>query len=182
MAGNGASCGGFINVFKMAVGIDGFLNGGIALVGYHGLGHKQSGTVDVIPISQLFPNVICQTLGIISPVFLGNTHLAVLDLDAGFQIQQIGAQSGGGRATAALNQIVQLIYQEACFYFFGKGAQIVGKSVQVSCGFCQLTGLQYNQTLTGGQILGIDDMNVGEIFCGKGSALEAGGKTGTKRM
>ena len=50
--------------------------------------------------------------------------------------------------------------------------------LQRGCGFCQFTGLQHHQALTGGQVHGVNDPDIGEIFRGDAGILVAGGEAG----
>ena len=119
MAGNGASGHGFANSLKVTVFGNGVFDSLIGFVRNNGLGDENGAVVDILATVQTLLGIIGQTLGIVAAVLLAYGHFAVLDFNAGLQIQQICAQCGCGGATAAFDQIVQLVNNEGCFHFLG---------------------------------------------------------------
>ena len=176
VAGDGAAGISFIDIVKMAVLCNGCLDGGIALVGYGGLGDKQGAVVQILTTGEAILNIACQALVVLTAILLHNAHLAVTNFNAGLQVQQVCAQSGCGRAAATLDQVIQLVNQEACFHLGGEGLQLLCQGVQVGSGLGQFAGFQNNQTLASGQVTGVDDPDVGVIRCGQTCVLVAGGE------
>ena len=123
MAGDGATGVGFVNIVKMTVLSHSSLNGGVAIVGNNGLGDEQRAVVQIFATGQTLLDIACQALVVLAAILLHNAHLAVTDFDAGLQVQQVCAQSSCGRAAAALNQVIQLVNQEACFHLCGESTE-----------------------------------------------------------
>ena len=180
MAGDGAAGISFVNGFEVAVGIHSVLNCGILIIGNHGLGDKDLGAVNIFPLGDLVLNVGRQGLDESAAVFLANAHLAVADLNAGLQVQQIGTESRGGGAAAALDQVIQLVDQEAGLDLGGKCIQLCLKCIQIRCGLRQTAGLQNNQALTGGQILGVNSTDVVKLLSCKAGILVGGREAGSE--
>ena len=120
-----------MDLLKVTMGVDSFHDGSIVIVGYDSLGYKHRRPVDVFTAFQTFLYIVDQTLCIIAAILLDNGHLAVNDLNTGFQIQQVGTQSSGRGAAAALDQIVQLVHQEAGFHFLGISLQLGSQRIQM---------------------------------------------------
>ena len=180
VAGDGTACGGLIDGFKGLTAGHGIHNGHVAIVGNNGLGDEQGIPEDILPVCQTVLHIGGQTFGVIAPVFLHNTHLAVFDLDAGLQVQQICAQSSCGGAAAALDQIIQLVDEEAGLHLGGERIQFSFQGVQIGGLLSQTAGLQNDQTLTGGQILGVDGTNIVEFFGSEAGILIRRGEAGAQ--
>ena len=162
----------------MAVGRHRIGNCLVTFLGYHGLGDEEGGSFDILPVRQAVLDVGGQALGIVAPVLLHHGHFAVLYLDAGLQVQQVGPQGCGGGAAAALYQVVQLVHQEAGLHTGGKPAQVFRQGIQRLGSLGQLHGLQHHQALAGGEILGVDAADIVKFPGGETGVLVAGGKAG----
>ena len=177
MARDGASSHSPVSIFKIAIGIYCLSNGGLAIGIYRGSCDEECAFIQIAALSKTVLNIVCQALGVIAAVLLHDAHLAVLDLNAGLQIQQIGAQSGGRRAAAAFYHILQTVQKEAGLNFFSESLNLLVKLIQTAAFLAELAGVKDNETLTGGEVLGINDPNIGKIVGCDASVLIAGGKS-----
>ena len=180
VAGDGASGGGFHNRLEDVQGLYCLADLGHGLVGDTGEGQESGMGVDILTALQALLDVGREGLGEVATVFLANGHLSVLDFDAGLQIQQVGAQCGCGGAAAAFDQIVQFFYQEACLHLFSVGVQRLDNSLHVGSRPSQTAGFQNHQALAGGEVLGIDAVDIVEFFRSQTGILVAGGEAGTQ--
>ena len=115
-----------------------------------------------------------------APVFFTHAHLAVPQLNAGLQVQQVGAQSGHGGAAAALYHIVQTVQYKAGFHLFGVFVQGRHHIVQILHGTAQLQSLQNQQALAAAQVPGVNHPHIGEILGGDKGVLVAGREAGAQ--
>ena len=115
-----------------------------------------------------------------APVFFAHAHFPVPQLDAGLQVQQVGAQRGHGGAAAALYHIVQTVQHKAGFHLFGVLVQSRHHIVQILHGTAQLQSLQNHQTLAAAQVPGVNYPHIWEILGGNKGILVAGGEAGTQ--
>ena len=147
----------------------------MALVADTGVGDEENAVVQIVPAVKTVFDVVCQTLGVFSAILFRNAHLAVLHLDAGLQVQKVRAKCGGGGAAAAPDQIVQPVHQETGLHPGGEVVQLPLQLVQRCGGFRQLAGFQHHQTLTGGQVPGVNHPDVFKILRGNaGMAVRRG--------
>ncbi len=76
--------------------------------------------IEVAAILQAVGDIGFQAFGERTAVFLRHAHFAVPHLDAGPQLQQIGAQQGHGGAAAALFHVIELFQNEAGVHTCGQ--------------------------------------------------------------
>mgnify|MGYP006923294973 CR=1 FL=1 len=180
MAGNSTAGGTFDHFFKMTILIDSIKNSLTAIVGHSGIGEEQQFTGQIFTAIQAVFYIVGKAFCVIATVFLHNAHFAVFDFNAGFQIQKVRTQSGCSGATASLDHVVQTIEKEAGFHTLSISLNICVELFQTLAVFCLLAGIHNDQSLTGGQILGIYDLYVVKFFCCQASILITGGESGTQ--
>ena len=79
-------------------------------------GDKQRAVFQIVTIGKTVLYIRSQALCIVAAVLLNHSHLSILNLDTGLQIQKVCAQRCGAGATTTLNHILQSVQQEACFH------------------------------------------------------------------
>ena len=179
MTGDSTAGDGLGDLVENAVALHFLHDGGYKAVLHLGMGDEDPARHQLaLPIVQPVLDVIAETPGHRAPVFLHHLHLAVDDLNAGLQVQQIGAQGHDRGATAALDHVVQPAQQEAGLHPGGKGLELPPHGLGVRAGLCQAAGLQDHQTVARGQVPGIHHIDIGETLSRQASVLVAGGHIG----
>ena len=93
VAGNGAACDSFIGILEIAVLLGSVDNSCVGFLVNYGAGNEKGIRVNIFATFQPLLNIVYKTLGVVAAILLANAHLAILDFNAGLQVQQVGAQS-----------------------------------------------------------------------------------------
>src|SRR5512133_2503805 len=73
------------------------------------MGYEDPASID-LPAGKLVLHILLQTALEASPVFLADTHLPLVDLNARPDLQKVGAFDFKARAASALIQVIKVLY------------------------------------------------------------------------
>ena len=177
MAGNGAAGGADDNFRIIADTLANGAAGGVQIVLRDtGGGDEDAGGIKCIAICKPLADILIHALVKVAAVLLAHLHLAVNDLDAGLELEQIGAQCCDAGAATALVQIFELIDDEAGVDFLDCSLQLIQDFFDSPAFCCQFAGANDEVTVTAGEIARVEDIYIIYFLCSENGVLVGGRK------
>ena len=140
------------------------------------MGDEDPAQVQIVPVGQPVGDIGLQAVGKAAAILFPHAHLAVPDLDAGLELQQIGPQHRRRRAPAALLEVLELFENKAGVHPAGHGPERLDDLPGRNPGLGQLRGPEHHQAVAGGEIAAVHHIDVVELLSGQHRVLIAGGK------
>ena len=129
--------------------------------------------LDVIPPGEPVGDVRLETLGKRAAIFFCDAHFAVLDLDAGPELEQICTQQRHGGAASAFFHVFKLLENEARVDAGRQRLELLHNLLRPHAFGGHARGLKHDVAMPGGEVARIDHVDIRQIGRGQLRVLMA---------